>query len=206
MILEACVESYYEALIAQKSGATRVELCENLAVGGTTPSWGTIKMCCSDLEIPVAVMIRPRGGDFCYSEKEFEIMQEDIRVCKELGVQGVVFGILTSNNQIDIERTQILTNLAHPLQVVFHKAFDEATDPFLALEQLVEIGITRILTSGTKVTALEGQEILRKLIKQANDRISILVAGRVTYENIDDLKTLIPAREFHGRKIVKLMM
>jgi copper homeostasis protein len=204
MILEACVESYSEAIAFQLAGAGRIELCENLFVGGTTPSYGTIKMCCNNLKIPVATMIRPRGGDFCYSDDEFSIMQEDVKVCKALGSQGVVFGLLTKENKIDVERTKILANLAGSMQTVFHKAFDEVNDPFEALEQLIEIGITRILTSGTKETAFEGQEILRKLIKQAAGRITILVAGKVTFESLEQLQEIIPASEFHGKRIVKV--
>lgn len=203
MILEACVESFSEAVMRQRNGAGRIELCENLAVGGTTPSFGTIKQCCRKLQIPIATMIRPRGGDFCYSDDEFEIMKEDISVCKELGSQGVVFGLLTKENKIDLERTKILVELAQPMQTVFHKAFDETADPFEALEQLVEIGVTRILTSGTKPTAMEGQEILRQLILQAGNRITILVAGKVTFENIQELQEIIPAKEFHGKRIVQ---
>jgi copper homeostasis protein len=203
MVLEACVESFSEAVAAQKAGAGRIELCENLAVGGTTPSYGTIKWCCSHLKIPVVTMIRPRRGDFCYSEDEFRIMQEDIEICKKLGSKAVVFGILTKENKIDIERTRILVELAQPMQTVFHKAFDESEDPFDALEQLIGLGITRILTSGTKSTALEGQEILRKLIAQAAGRITILVCGKVTYGNLNELQELIPAKEFHGKRVVK---
>lgn len=204
MILEACVENYSEAKKAEAAGANRIELCENLAVGGTTPSYGTIQMCLKNLNIHVAAMIRPRGGDFVYTAGEFEIMKTDIGICKSLGVQGVVFGLLTKDGKIDIEKTKELIQLAQPMQTVFHKAFDELTDPFEGLEQLIELGVTRILTSGTKETALEGQNILRKLIQQAADRISILVAGRVTHENLTDLQKIIPAKEFHGRRIVKM--
>lgn len=204
MILEACVENYSEAISAQKAGANRIELCENLNVGGTTPSYGTIKLCCEELTIPIAIMIRPRGGDFCYSEDEFRIMQEDIKMCKKIGVQGIVLGILTSNNKIDVLRTKTLIDMARPMQVVFHKAFDEATDPFEALEQLIDLGINRILTSGTKATAFEGKEVLNKLIAQAANRTTILVAGKVTFENVEQLRKEIPTNEFHGRKIVPI--
>lgn len=202
MIIEACVENYSEALAAKNAGANRIELCENLAVGGTTPSFGTIKLCCSGLKIPVVTMIRPRGGNFVYTDQEFEIMQADVEICRNLGSSAIVFGFLTKNNEIDTERTKMLVQLAQPLKTVFHKAFDEVPDPFEALEQLVDSGISRILTSGTKNTALEGQEILRKLIDRAAGRIAIVVAGGVTYENITQLQQFIPATEFHGRKIV----
>jgi copper homeostasis protein len=202
MIIEACVQSFSEAVTALINGADRIELCENLTVGGTTPSYGTIKMCCRELKIPVIVMIRPRAGDFCYSDLEFEIMQDDIRICKELGVQGVAFGILTEHKTIDVERTQKLVDLSKPMQTVFHRAFDEVEDPYEALDELMGLRITRVLTSGTKPTALEGQEIIRKLIKQSFNRISILVGGRVTADNLKEIQNLIPATEFHGRKIV----
>lgn len=205
MILEACVENFLEAAAAQKAGAGRIELCENLAVGGTTPSYGTIQACCRELKIPVAVMIRPRGGDFYYSGEEFRIMQEDIRICRELGVQAVVFGILTVQKKIDTDRTKLLTGLAYPMQTVFHKAFDEVPDPFEALERLIETGITRILTSGTKRTALEGHEILNKLIKQAAGRITIMPAGNITHENVKQVQALIPAGEYHGRRILNFV-
>lgn len=204
MIREACVESFSEAIAAQKAGAERIELCENLAVGGTTPSFGTIKQCCKELKIPIAAMIRPRGGNFCYSKGEFQIMKEDIEICKKLGIQGVVFGILTPDFKIDILRTKSLIDFARPMQVVFHKAFDEVEKPAEALEQLIKLGVDRILTSGTKATALEGKEILKKLITQSAGRTSILVAGKVTYQNLEQLSKEIPSTEFHGRKIVQI--
>lgn len=203
MIKEACVESFSEAMAAQQAGANRVELCENLAVGGTTPSFGTIKHCCQELKIPVAVMIRPRGGDFCYSDAEFSIMKEDIVICRELGAEAVVFGILTPKNNIDVERTRILAELAHPMHTVFHKAFDETADPFKAIDQLINLGISRILTSGTCETAFEGKDILQKLITQANGRITIVAAGKVTSGNLETLANLISTSEFHGKRIVK---
>jgi copper homeostasis protein len=202
MILEACVESYAEALLAQQNGADRIELCDNLAVGGTTPSFGTVKLCAETLKIPMAVMIRPRGGNFVYSQPELQIMQEDISICKMLKCQAVVLGLLTENNEIDIVNTKALVSLASPMEVVFHKAFDELKDPLIGMEQLIDLGITRILTSGTKATALEGQNILRQMLSQAKDRIAILVAGRVTSDNLEEIKRLIPAKEFHGRKII----
>lgn len=202
MVLEACVESLNEAILAQKNGASRVELCDRLDVGGTTPSYNTVKACLQEVKIPAMIMVRPRGGDFVYSPNEYQVMKDDIQIFKELGCKGVVFGLLTSKNKIDITRTQELTQLAKPMEVVFHKAFDELEDPFEGLEQLIEIGVDRVLTSGTKTTALEGQDILRKLIIQAQGRITILAAGRVTSENLHEIQQLIPTGEFHGRKIV----
>jgi copper homeostasis protein len=149
------------------------------------------------------VMIRPRGGDFCYTNDEFEIMREDIRICRELGAAGVVFGLLNHDHSIDIERTSELVNLAHPLMVTFHKAIDSAKDILQSVEQLKTIGVDRILSSGGQTTAIEGCEILCKMIEIAGDQLKIIVAGKVTWENFDEVTRLIPAREYHGRKLVK---
>ncbi len=202
MIKEACIENYAEALAAQKAGANRVELCENLAVGGTTPSYGTIKICVEKLEIPSFVMIRPRGGDFVYTAEELEIMKTDIDICKQLGVPAVVFGLLTADGQIDEANTKELIERARPMQVTFHKAFDELSDPLAGLETLIRLGADRILTSGTKAIAAEGTKILNQLIKQANGRITIVAAGKVTQNNLLELSHIIPTDEFHGKKIV----
>ena len=146
MIKEACVESFEKALEAQNNGANRIELCENLAVGGTTPSYGTVKVCLEKLDIPIFPMIRARGGNFIYSKDEIEIMKEDIKIFKELGVKGVVLGCLTSNNKIDLELTKELVDLAYPMEVTFHKAIDEIQNPLDYIDDLVNIGIKRILT------------------------------------------------------------
>jgi copper homeostasis protein len=202
MIKEACIENFTDALAAQASGASRIELCENLAVGGTTPSYGTIKACIERLNIPAFVMIRPRGGDFCYSDQELEIMKTDIANCKKLGVPAVVFGLLTSDGRIDEEHTRQLISLARPMQVTFHKAFDELNDPFEGLRTLIRLGADRILTSGTKETASEGAGILNQLIERAGGRITIVAAGKITKENLPELSRIIHTTEFHGKKIV----
>ncbi|MCL3782477.1 copper homeostasis protein CutC [Prolixibacteraceae bacterium JC049] len=202
MIKEACIENIAEAIEAQKNGADRVELCENLAVGGTTPSYGTIKFCKRNLKIPFMTMIRPRGGNFVYSDLELEIMKEDIQVCKLLGSDGVVFGILTPDNKVDVENTRAMVEYAKPMQVTYHKAFDEVANPIEELNKLIECGVDRVLTSGTKATAEEGKDILNELIKHANGRIKIIVAGKVLESNLADLQKKIKATEFHGRRIV----
>ena len=145
MIKEACVESFEKALEAQNNGADRIELCENLSVGGTTPSYGTVKICLEKLNIPIFPMIRARGGNFVYSKDEIEIMKEDIKVFKDLGVKGLVLGCLTSDNKIDLELTKTLVNLAYPMEITFHKAIDEISNPLDYIEDLVNIGIKRIL-------------------------------------------------------------
>ena len=202
MIKEACVESFEKALEAQNNGANRIELCENLAVGGTTPSYGTVKVCLEKLDIPIFPMIRARGGNFVYSKDEIEIMKEDIKIFKELGVKGVVLGCLTSDNKIDLELTKKLVNLAYPMEVTFHKAIDEIQNPLDYIDNLINIGIKRILTSGGKVTALEGKDLINEMIKKSNGRLKIVVAGKVTKENLNELSNLISANEFHGKLIV----
>ncbi|MGK4199638.1 copper homeostasis protein CutC [Fusobacterium sp. HC1336] len=202
MIREKCIGSFLEAIEAQELGAERVELCDNLTEGGTTPSYGTIKMVVEKLNIPTFVIIRPRGGDFYYTPEEIEIMKEDIKVCKNLGVKGVVIGALNRDNTINYEAIQDMITLAKPMSVTFHKAIDELKDPVSEVKKLAKIGVNRILTSGTKETALEGKEILKKMIKEAGDEIIIIVAGKVTKENLDEISTLIPTKEYHGKKIV----
>ena len=202
MIKEACVESFEKALEAQSNGANRIELCENLAVGGTTPSYGTVKICLEKLNIPIFPMIRARGGNFVYSKDEIKIMKEDIKIFKELGVKGVVLGCLTSDNKIDLELTKELVDLAYPMEVTFHKAIDEILNPLDYIDDLVNIGIKRILTSGGKVTALEGKDLINEMIKKSNGRLKIVVAGKVTKGNLNGLSNLISADEFHGKLIV----
>ena len=202
MIREKCIGSFLEAIEAQELGAEREELCDNLTEGGTTPSYGTIKMVVEKLNIPTFVIIRPRGGDFYYTPEEIEIMKEDIKVCKNLGVKGVVIGALNRDNTINYEAIQDMITLAKPMSVTFHKAIDELKDPVSEVKKLAKIGVNRILTSGTKETALEGKEILKKMIKEAGDEIIIIVAGKVTKENLDKISTLIPTKEYHGKKIV----
>ncbi|EEU31953.1 hypothetical protein HMPREF0946_00026 [Fusobacterium vincentii 3_1_36A2] len=202
MIKEACVESFEKALEAQSNGANRIELCENLAVGGTTPSYGTVKICLEKLNIPIFPMIRARGGNFVYSKDEIEIMKEDIKIFKELGVKGVVLGCLTSDNKIDLELTKELVDLAYPMEVTFHKAIDEILNPLDYIDDLVNIGIKRILTSGGEATALEGKDLINEMIKKSNGRLKIVVAGKVTKENLNGLSNLISADEFHGKLIV----
>ena len=202
MIKEACVESFEKALEAQSNGANRIELCENLAVGGTTPSYGTVKICLEKLNIPIFPMIRARGGNFVYSKDEIKIMKEDIKIFKELGVKGVVLGCLTSDNKIDLELTKELVDLAYPMEVTFHKAIDEILNPLDYIDDLVNIGIKRILTSGGEATALEGKDLINEMIKKSNGRLKIVVAGKVTKENLNRLSNLISADEFHGKLIV----
>lgn len=202
MVREKCIGSYIEALEAERLGAERVELCDNLEEGGTTPSYGTIKMVVEKVSIPAFVIIRPRGGDFFYSEDEIEIMKEDIKICKSLGVKGVVIGALNRDNTINYKAIKEMVELAKPMSVTFHKSIDELENPVAEVKKLANLGVNRILTSGTKVTALEGQEILREMVKEAGDDIIIIVAGRVTKENLEEVSKAVPTKEYHGKKIV----
>ncbi len=202
MIKEVCVESFSEALAAEKRGADRIELCDNLYLGGTTPSYGTIKMAMEKLTIPAFPIIRPRGGNFHYSKEEIEIMKEDIKVCKSLGAKGVVLGVLTADNKVDFETLKELVDLASPMEVTFHKAVDELENPVEVIDRFVEIGVKRILSSGTKETALEGKDILNAMIKKVDNKIIILIAGKVTSDNFEEVAAAIPSTEYHGKKII----
>jgi copper homeostasis protein len=203
MIKEACVEGFAEAWRAQELGADRIELCENLEVGGTTPSWGTLYCCKKYLRIPVVAMIRPRGGNYIYSREEQEIMSEDIKACIAAGIDGIAIGMLTTTGEIDMSGLHNLLKSVGNLQVTFHKALDETRDLEKEFLRLRDSGmITRVLTSGGAPTAREGAEMLNKMIRLASDKLTVLAAGKVTHENLPELAGLIPTHEFHGKKIV----
>ncbi|QZT38320.1 copper homeostasis protein CutC [Halosquirtibacter xylanolyticus] len=203
MIKEVCVESFQEALKAEALGASRIELCENLHVGGTTPSYGTIAMCKRHLKIPFFVMIRPRGGDFIYSDLELQIMKKDIKVCKELGADGVVFGVLRGDHEIHTTAVRELCELSGNMSVTFHKAIDTCPRPDLAIKHIKMIGmVDRVLSSGGKETALEGAEMLNKMRQASQQAPIVIVAGKVTKENLEEIKKAVPAKEFHGRRLV----
>lgn len=203
MILEACVETYQEALTAQSNGANRIELCSQLELDGLTPDTRLIEQVCAELNIPVMVMIRPHGGNFVYSEPEIQEMEQDIAMARNMGAAGIVFGLLTRDNQIDIANTRRLVIAASPLPVTFHKAIDAMEDPAKGVRQLLEIeGITRILTSGGKPTALEGASKIKEMMKVAHGKIIMLVAGKVILSNRDEIASMTGANELHGRRIV----
>lgn len=203
MIKEACVETYEEAILAEERGANRIELCSDLANDGLTPSFELMKKTISNLKIPVMTMVRPRAGNFVYSEEEIREMKSEIDLAKKAGAAGIVFGLLTSDNKIDIKNTQILADYAVPLPVTFHKAIDELENPVDGVIELLKIeNIKRILTSGGKPTAWEGQETIRKMIQAAGDKIIILVAGKVLDSNVEEIRKITGVRELHGRRIV----
>jgi copper homeostasis protein len=196
-ILEVCVESVEGAMAAQEGGADRVELCANLLEGGTTPSAGSILQARRNLDITLQVMIRPRGGDFCYSATEFAVMKLDIETARNAGAHGVVIGMLREDGSVDEARTQALTELARPMSVTFHRAFDMARDPFQALETLSALGIDRILTSGQESSVLEGLNLIADLVRQADNRIIIMPGGGITERNFSRIVERSGAREFH---------
>ena len=207
-IIEICAPNIQSGISAQEGGAERIELCDNLFEGGTTPSYATIKKARELLTIKINVMIRPRGGDFLYSDLEFEIMKEDIIMCKELGVEGVVFGLLLANGKVDTKRTKKLTDHARPLKITFHRAFDMTADPFLALEELVDLGIDHLLTAGQKNQAPEGKGLIRALIEKADNRITIMPGSGINSGNIKEIRDFTGAKEFHltGRRLMESNM
>ena len=203
MIKEVCVETFEEAKLAEKQGANRIELCSDLANDGLTPSSNLMSRIILELKIPIMTMVRPRAGNFVHTKKEVEQMKKDIDAAKQAGAAGVVFGLLTSNNKIDIENTRILAEYANPLPVTFHKATDELENPVEGVKVLLKVeGIKRILTSGGKPTALEGQKVIREMIKKAGDKITILVAGKVLDSNVLEIQKITGTEELHGRRIV----
>lgn len=195
--LEICLDSTESAIIADKAGADRVELCENLFGGGTTPSAGTIKTARNSVKLGLHVIIRPRPGDFCYTDTEFQVMLEDVRFCRDAGVDGIVIGILNSDGTVDMERNSALINEAGDMSITFHRAFDVAIDPFKALEDIIELGCHRILTSGQEASVLEGAELIRDIIKKADGRIIIMPGGDITERKLPRVIRETGACEFH---------
>jgi copper homeostasis protein len=206
--LEICVDNIESAIIAQSSGAHRIELCDNLLEGGTTPAYGTIVSARDNLSIDVNVIIRPRGGDFLYSDIEFDIMRRDIDICGEIGIDGIVVGILRKDGNIDIERTSRLVEYAHPMNTTFHRAFDMCTDPIRGLEDIISTGAVRLLTSGQKNSAADGTQLISQLSNQANNRIIIMPGAGINASNIKVIAALTGASEFHltGRKTIESEM
>lgn len=203
-VIEVCANSFISALAAEQGGALRVELCENMAEGGTTPSYATIKLAKERLKIAVWPIIRPRGGDFLYTNDEFELMKIDVQMCKELGCDGVVFGILLPNGEIDKERCKELLDLAHPMPAAFHRAFDMCNDLKNGLETLVDLGFVRVLTSGGGESAVNGIELIVKLVEFANNRIEIMPGAGINPQNIAYIKEKTGAKVFHASARVKV--
>lgn len=196
--LEICAGSVQSAVAAQAGGAHRIELCQNLEQGGTTPSYGTIRHVLTRLTIPVFVLIRPRTGHFCYDAEELAIMEADLRQCRALGCAGVVLGALNQAGRVDLAACRRLLAAAGPLPVTFHRAFDACPDQHQALEEIISLGCQRILTSGGQPTAPAGRTQLAALVQQATGRISIMPGAGVTPATIRDLARHTGAHEFHA--------
>lgn len=197
-ILEICAGSISSAYAAEKGGANRIELCDNLSEGGTTPSAGVIRTVKEHIAIPIFPIIRPRGGNFVYSNQEFQAMKWDIRHCREIGCDGIVFGILDSVGHVDTQRCGQLIDIAGPMQLTFHRAFDHCKDMERALEDIIRLGFHRILTSGGEVHAHQALSRLRHLNDRANGRICLMPGSGLNRSNIEMLARETGAKEFHS--------
>lgn len=197
MLVEICIDSVEGAIAAQTGGAQRVELCADLLEGGITPSAGMIAQVRRAISIALNVIIRPRAADFLYSDAEFEVMAHDIRVAKDLGADGVVIGLLTAAGEIDTVRTTRLIDLARPLPVTFHRAFDMTRDPVVALDTLIDLGVDRLLTSGQAPSALTGVALIRQLVERSADRTVIMPGGGIDEHNVRQIVTESGVREVH---------
>lgn len=206
VLLEVCVETVASAVAAEQGGAHRIELCSDLSVEGLTPGPDLIEQVRQQVMIPLHVLIRPRAGDFCYSKSEFEAMKHEIRRAKQRSVNGLVFGILDPNTRIAVSRTRELVELARPLSVTFHRAFDACVDLPQALEDVVRAGADRVLTSGGAPTAEEGSSMLAKLVASAAGRISVLACGRIREENIRRIIDFTGVREVHTSLLARALV
>ena len=195
MIIEVCAESYEYAVNAEKAGADRIELCKDLHLDGLTPTYEAAKKTINKLNIPVFILIRPREGDFNYSNEEYELMKADIVKFKKMGCKGIVSGVLNKDKTIDIKRTKELVELSRPLEFTFHRAFDIVSDPFKEIENLIDIGVNRLLTSGQKDKAIDGLELLNNLREKTKNKIVIIPGSGIT---IDNFKNFNSFEEIHG--------
>lgn len=195
MIIEVCAESYEYALKAEKAGANRIELCKDLHLDGLTPDYESAKRTIGKLKIPVFILIRPREGDFIYSDEEFELMKQDIVKFKEMGCKGIVSGVLNDDKSIDIKRTKELLELSRPLEFTFHRAFDIVINPLKEIENLIGIGVNRVLTSGKKEKAIDGLVLLERLNKISNNRLIIMPGSGISNTNFMKFNSF---NEIHG--------
>jgi copper homeostasis protein len=198
MQVEICVDSVESAIAAERGGAQRVELCSDLLEGGVTPSAGLVSIVRQQIDIGVFVMIRPRGGDFCYTDLEFGIMQQDIRQARDLGADGIILGVLDRQARVDVARTRKLVELAGPLPVTFHRAIDMTPDPRAALEDVVATGAARVLTSGGAPKVTKGLAVVARMVETAGDRLAVMAGGGITPETIAGVAEATGATEFHA--------
>lgn len=196
-LMEVCVDSVESAINAERGGACRIELCSSLLEGGITPSIGLLQVVKQHVQIPVFAMIRPRGGDFLYSDREVEVMKRDIHLCKSHGADGVVLGALSEDGSVDTELCVELLAASRPLPVTFHRAFDMVRDPVVAMETLIALGFERVLTSGGDSSALEGLPLIKRLVEQAKGRIIVMPGGGITERNLQRILEGSGAQEFH---------
>jgi copper homeostasis protein len=208
VILEIAAFSIEAALNALAAGADRIEFCENPMEGGTTPSYGSLLLLSQITKQPIFPIIRPRGGDFLYTDREFQVMQNDLMACKQLGFKGAVIGLLNADGTIDSKRTAALVQAAGNMELSFHRAFDRCKDPFVALEQLIDLGCKRILTSGQVPNVVNAIPMIQTLVEKANDRIVILPGSGVRADNIAGIVTATSAKEMHSsaRKVMASKM
>lgn len=206
-LLEICTPNIESVINARNAGVKRVELCSGLSEGGLTPSYAFIKQACA-LNIDINVLIRPRSGDFFYSNAEFEIIKEDIKIAKSLGANGIVVGILLSNGKVDKERMSEIVKLSNPMEITFHRAFDMSDDLFQALEDIIDLGCHRILTSGGESSAIKALSTLNELVAKANNRIIIMSGAGINAENISIIAKETNAFEFHAsaKKLIESKM
>jgi copper homeostasis protein len=197
VLIEVAVDTVPDAILAAASGAGRIELCANLAEGGTTPSAGAMRAAVARVEVPVFVMVRPRGGDFLYNAVEIDVMLRDIELAKQCGVHGIVSGALQPNGTIDEEGTEALIEAAAPLPFTFHRAFDQARNLNEALDTCLGLGVTRVLTSGGRATAMEGAGVLRELVRRTGGRLTVLAGGGVRAGHIPTLVAQAGVHELH---------
>lgn len=207
-ILETCVDSVESAIAASKAGATRVELCSNLIIGGTSPSKCLFETIRRYTNIPIHVLLRPRFGDFCYSSYEYEVLVEEVKLFRDLGAEGVVIGILTPDGQLDCERMEKLIEAAGNRHITLHRAFDMCKDPLLCLEQAKELGIHTILTSGQQNNCVQGADLLKKLVEKSEGKIDIMVGSGVSAQVIPEMYAKTKATSYHmsGKEVLNSKM
>ena len=202
-VLEACVETIQQGLLAEKNHADRIEFCQRLDLGGVTPDHDLIRTAINKIKIPVKIMIRPRAGDFIYSDSEIDRMKSDIKYCKSIGVEEIVLGALNNDGEVDCSLTQHLAKLAIPMKVTFHKAIDEVSNYMNALKTLSSIqNIGSVLTSGTKENALAGKDYIKIASEEFSETLNIIAAGSITNINLKKIHSELNMKEYHGKKIV----